>query len=163
MGTPGRQRVQAESWLDARPGDLIWCTAGLGTAESIWNALLGPWSCGAEIAVHEADFDVEERFDLIERIGVTVLCQMPSEYRQMAKHPSLEGFYIGSVRHAVSTGEPLDRAVAAIFHDAFGLTIYDGYGQAENTILVANAPGEQIRARLDGPADPRPRGRGDRR
>ena len=31
------------------------------------------------------------------------------------------------------------------FRDAFGLTIYDGYGQTENTLLVANTPGDEVR------------------
>ena len=144
-GSTWAQRLQAKYWLDARPGDLVWCTAGTGSAKAIWNVLLGPWSSGAEIAIHDGGFEVEQRFDLIERIGVTVLCQGPAEYRRMAKHPSLEKFYIGSVRRAVSAGEPLDPGVAATFHDAFGLTIYDGYGQTETTLLVANPPGIAVR------------------
>ncbi len=64
------KRLQAAQWLTARPDDLVWCTAGTGWAKSIWNVLLGPWSCGAEIAIHEGGFDAEERFDLIERLGV---------------------------------------------------------------------------------------------
>ena len=40
------KRAQAERWLDARPGEVVWCTAGTGWAKSIWNVLLGPWSCG---------------------------------------------------------------------------------------------------------------------
>ena len=139
------QRLQAEHWLDAHPGDLVWCTAGTGVAKSIWNVLLGPWSCGAEIAIHGGEFEVEQRFALIERIGVTVLCQSAAEYGLMAEHPSLETFYLGSVRHAVSSGEPLNPGVVATFHDAFGLTIFDGYGQTENTVIVANRPDSAIR------------------
>ena len=36
------KRAQAERWLDAKPDDLVWCTAGTGWAKSIWNVLLGP-------------------------------------------------------------------------------------------------------------------------
>ena len=79
------KRMQAEHWLDARSDDLVWCTAGTGWAKSIWNVLLGPWSCGAEIVLHEGPFDPRERFELIDRLGVTVLCQAPTEYRLMAK------------------------------------------------------------------------------
>ena len=139
------QRLQAEHWLDAHPGDLVWCTAGTGWAKSIWNVLLGPWSCGAEIAIHEGGFDAEQRFDLIRRLGVTVLCQAPTEYRLMAKLPWLARFDLGRLRHAVSAGEPLNPEVIEAFGDAFGLTVYDGYGQTENTLLVANAPGTQIK------------------
>jgi len=139
------KRLQAEHWLTARPGDLVWCTADTGWAKSIWNVLLGPWSCGAEIVLHEGAFDAEERFDLLERLGVTILCQTPTEYRLMAGLPALERFYLGSVRHAVSTGETLDPETIEAFRLSFGLTIHDGYGQTENTLLVANVPGTEIR------------------
>ena len=45
----------------------------------------------------------------------------------------------------VSAGEPLNPEVIKTFRDAFGLTIHDGYGQTENTLLVGNMPGAEIR------------------
>ena len=137
--------MQAEHWLDARPGDLVWCTAGTGWAKSIWNVLLGPWSCGAEIVLHDSPFDPRERFELLERLGVDVLCQAPTEYRLMAKLDEIERFDLGRLRHAVSAGEPLNPEVIQRFQQAFGVTIHDGYGQTENTLLVANAPAAAIR------------------
>jgi acetyl-CoA synthetase/medium-chain acyl-CoA synthetase len=139
------KRMQAERWLTARPGDLAWCTASTGWAKAIWNVLLGPWSCGAAIALHEGGFDPAERFELIADLGVTVLCQAPTEYRLMAKLDDLERYDLSSVRHAVSAGEPLNPEVIRAFEDAFGLTIHDGYGQTENTLLVGNFPGGEIR------------------
>jgi acyl-coenzyme A synthetase/AMP-(fatty) acid ligase len=139
------QRLQAERWLAAESGDLVWCTAGTGWAKSIWNVLLGPWSVGAPIVLHEGGFDPAERFELVSRLGVTVLCQAPTEYRLEAKISRLEAFDLGAIRHAVSAGEPLNPEVIRIFRDAFGFTIHDGYGQTENTLLVGNFPGMEIR------------------
>jgi acyl-coenzyme A synthetase/AMP-(fatty) acid ligase len=139
------KRMQAERWLDARPGDLVWCTAGTGWAKSIWNVLLGPWSAGAALVLHEGAFDPEERFRLLSELGVTVLCQAPTEYRLMAKQDGLDGFDLSRVRHVVSAGEPLNPEVIKVFRDVFGLTIHDGYGQTENTLLVGNMPGAEIR------------------
>jgi acyl-coenzyme A synthetase/AMP-(fatty) acid ligase len=139
------KRMQADYWLDARPGDVVWCTAGTGWAKSIWNVLLGPWSCGAEIVLHDAPFDPRERFELIERLGVTVLCQAPTEYRLMAKLDELDQHDLAGLRHAVAAGEPLNPEVIKIFRDTFGVTICDGYGQTENTLLVANGVGAHIR------------------
>jgi acyl-coenzyme A synthetase/AMP-(fatty) acid ligase len=102
------KRMQAEHWLDARPGDVVWCTAGTGWAKSIWNVFLGPWSRGAEILLHEGGFDARERFELLERMEVTVLCQAPTEYRLMAKLDGLERHDLSRLRHAVSAGEPLN-------------------------------------------------------
>jgi len=148
------KRMQAERWLDARPGDLVWCTASTGWAKSIWNVLLGPWSCGASIVLHAGGFDPEERFRLIRELGVTVLCQAPTEYRLMAKLGDLGRFRLGRVRHLVSAGEPLNPEVIKAFRDAFGLAIHDGYGQTENTLLVANFPGNELRPGAMGLASP---------
>ena len=139
------KRMQAEHWLDARPGDLVWCTAGTGWAKSIWNVLLGPWSRGAEIVLHEGGFDAVERLELLESLGVTILCQAPTEYRMMAKLDALGSRPLPSLRHAVSAGEPLNPEVIARFREAFGVTIYDGYGQTENTLLVANTRERAVR------------------
>jgi acyl-coenzyme A synthetase/AMP-(fatty) acid ligase len=148
------KRFQAERWLDAKSDDLVWCTAGSGWAKSIWNVLLGPWSCGSQLVLHAGGFDPAERFDLIGRLGVTVLCQAPTEYRLMAKLEGLERFDLTRLRHAVSAGEPLNPEVIKVFRDAFGLTIHDGYGQTENTILAGNFPGMEIRPGSMGVAPP---------
>ena len=139
------KRMQAERWLDARAGDLVWCTASTGWAKSIWNVLLGPWSRGSRIVLHEGGFDPAERFALIADLGVTVLCQAPTEYRLMAKLEALDRYDLSRLRHAVSAGEPLNPEVIKGFRDAFGTTIHDGYGQTENTLLVGNFPGMEIR------------------
>jgi acyl-coenzyme A synthetase/AMP-(fatty) acid ligase len=137
--------AQAERWLDAKPDDLVWCTAGTGWAKSIWNSLLGPWSCGSAIVLHEGGFDPEERFRLIGETGTTVLCQAPTEYRLMAKLEGIGRHDLFRLRHMVSAGEPLNPEVIRAFAEAFGLTIHDGYGQTENTLVVGNFPGAAIR------------------
>jgi acyl-coenzyme A synthetase/AMP-(fatty) acid ligase len=140
------KRMQAQYWLDARPEDLVWCTAGTGWAKSLWNVLLGPWSCGSAIVLHEGGFEPAERMDLIRDLGVTVLCQAPTEYRLEAKLEHLgERWKLPALRHCVSAGEPLNPEVLVRWKDAFGLTILDGYGQTENSLLVANVPGADVR------------------
>ncbi len=139
------KRDQAAQWVDCRPGDLVWCTAGTGWAKSLWNVLLGPWSCGAAVVLHEGAFDAAERFRLIEELSVDVLCQAPTEYRLMAKLDGIERHDLSRVRHMVSAGEPLNPEVIRAFESAFGRTIHDGYGQTENTLIVGNFPGPEIR------------------
>jgi acetyl-CoA synthetase/medium-chain acyl-CoA synthetase len=139
------KRAQAANWFDCRPDDLVWCTSGTGWAKSLWNVLLGPWSCGSCIVVHEGGFAPAERLDLIRDLGVTVLCQAPTEYRLEAKLPNLAAWSLPKLRHCVSAGEPLNPEVLARWREAFGLTILDGYGQTENSLLVANVPGMDVR------------------
>jgi len=140
------KRMQARVWLDAKPGDLVWSTAATGWAKSLWNVLLGPWSCGAAIVLDEGGFEPAKRMDLIRDLEVTVLCQAPTEYRLEAKLERLgERWPLPRLRHCVSAGEPLNPEVLARWKDAYGLTIFDGYGQTENSLLVANLPGMDVR------------------
>ncbi len=140
------KRMQAAVWLDVKPDDLVWSTAGTGWAKSLWNVLLGPWSCGAAIVLDAGGFDPAARMDLIRDLGVTVLCQAPTEYRLEAKLPELGSRWkLPKLRHVVSAGEPLNPEVLARWKEAFGHTILDGYGQTENSLLVANRPGLAVR------------------
>ncbi|MDQ2858778.1 MAG: AMP-binding protein, partial [Candidatus Eremiobacteraeota bacterium] len=140
------KRSQAEVWLDAKPEDLVWSTAGTGWAKSLWNVLLGPWSCGSAIVLDEGGFEPSARMDLIRDLEVTVLCQAPTEYRLEAKLDDLgQRWKLPRLRHCVSAGEPLNPEVLERWRDAFALTIYDGYGQTENSLLVANVPGMDVR------------------
>jgi acyl-coenzyme A synthetase/AMP-(fatty) acid ligase len=139
-------RSQASTWFDVKPSDLVWCTAGTGWAKSLWNVLLGPWSCGAAIVLDEGAFVAERRMDMIRDLDVTVLCQAPTEYRIEAKLADLgTRWKLPKLRHCVSAGEPLNPEVIEIWKRAFGLTILDGYGQTENSLLVANRPGIPVR------------------
>jgi len=138
-------RMEARYWLDLQEGDRLWCTSGTGWAKSIWNVFLGPWSMGTEIFFHEGGFDPAERLDLMARHDITVLCQAPTEYRLLAKTPELEQADLSKIRHAVSAGEPLNPPVIERWKELHGITIYDGYGQTENTLLVANYPGLEVR------------------
>jgi acyl-coenzyme A synthetase/AMP-(fatty) acid ligase len=140
------KRMAARFWFACTPADLVWCTAGTGWAKSLWSVLLGPWSCGSCIVLDEGGFRPEQRLDMLRDLEVTVLCQAPTEYRLEAKLPDLgTRWKLPRLRHCVSAGEPLNPEVLALWKKAFGLTIYDGYGQTENTLLVANLPGMDVR------------------
>jgi acyl-coenzyme A synthetase/AMP-(fatty) acid ligase len=131
-------RVQAEHWLDVGRGDAVWCTSETSSAMTMWNTVFGPWSRGAEVVLHEGGFDVEERMDLMFRLGPSILCQSPAEYKALAEHPKLERFRSPRLRRLVSTGDFLAPDVVATFEERWGMTIYDGYGQAETNVIVAN-------------------------
>jgi acyl-coenzyme A synthetase/AMP-(fatty) acid ligase len=123
------QRTQAEHWLGARPGQLVWCTAASGWSKSARNVFIAPWLMGAAALLHDARFDPEERLDLIERERVDVLCQAPTEYRVIAKRTQLRR--LPSLKTIVAAGEALNPEVLAVFEQATGLQIRDGYGQTE--------------------------------
>jgi acetyl-CoA synthetase len=51
----------------------------------------------------------------------------------------------GSLREAISAGEPLNPEVIGRVRSQWGMTIRDGYGQTEMTAVVANTPGSAIK------------------
>ncbi|MDX6640859.1 MAG: acetyl-CoA synthetase, partial [Solirubrobacteraceae bacterium] len=61
------QRLQAEHWLDARAGDLVWCTAASGWSKSARNVFIAPWIGGATALLHDARFDPAERVEIVAR------------------------------------------------------------------------------------------------
>src|SRR5215207_4314703 len=123
------QRLQAEHWLAARPGDLVWCTAASGWSKSARNVFIAPWILGAAALLHDERFDPHERLELLDRERVDVLCMAPTEYRVIAKRAAPRA--TPGLRVLVAAGEALDPGVLATWHEATGLWIRDGYGQTE--------------------------------
>jgi acyl-coenzyme A synthetase/AMP-(fatty) acid ligase len=139
---PG-QRLQAENWLDAREGDLVWCTAASGWSKSARNVFIAPWLRGATALLHDARFDPAERLEILEREAVSVLCMAPTEYRVMAKRVEL--CPLPALRTLVAAGEALNPEVLRAFREATGVEIRDGYGQTETGQLTAMPIGQPVR------------------
>jgi acyl-coenzyme A synthetase/AMP-(fatty) acid ligase len=138
------QRVQAEQWLGARAGELVWCTAASGWSKSARNVFMAPWLMGAPALLHDARFDPHERLDLIERERVSVLCMAPTEYRVIAKRAQLRA--LPSLKGMVAAGEALNPEVLKVWRDATGLDIRDGYGQTETGQMTGMGIGVRARA-----------------
>jgi acetyl-CoA synthetase len=138
------QRVQAEHWLGAKAGELVWCTAASGWSKSARNVFMAPWLMGAPALLHDARFDPHERLDIIERERVSVLCMAPTEYRVIAKRTQLRA--LPSLKGMVAAGEALNPEVLALWRESTGLDIRDGYGQTETGQMTGMRIG--LRARL---------------
>jgi acetyl-CoA synthetase len=146
------QRVQAEQWLGAEEGDLVWCTAASGWSKSARNVFIAPWLTGAKALLHDARFDPDERLELIERERVNVLCMAPTEYRVIAKRAKLRP--LPSLKGMVAAGEALNPEVLNAWRDATGLDIRDGYGQTETGQMTGMEIGMDARAGSMGRALP---------
>jgi acyl-coenzyme A synthetase/AMP-(fatty) acid ligase len=139
---PG-QALQAEHWLDARTGDLVWCTAASGWSKSARNVFIAPWLRGAAALLHDARFDPAERMEIVRSERVNVLCMAPTEYRVIAKRTTLGP--IDGLRSLVAAGEALNPEVLRVFDDGLGLQIRDGYGQTETGQLTGMPAGRRAR------------------
>jgi acyl-coenzyme A synthetase/AMP-(fatty) acid ligase len=125
---PG-QRLQAEHWLDARPGEVVWCTAASGWSKSARNVFIAPWLRGAAALLHDERFDPEERLAILAEEPVAVLCMAPTEYRVIAKRAQPRS--TATLRGLVAAGEALNPEVLRAWREATGLWVRDGYGQTE--------------------------------
>jgi acyl-coenzyme A synthetase/AMP-(fatty) acid ligase len=137
------QRVQAEHWLGARAGELVWCTAASGWSKSARNVFIAPWLRGAAALLHDARFDPHERLELLARERVDVLCMAPTEYRVIAKRATLRA--LPDLRGMVAAGEALNPEVLRAWRETTGLGIRDGYGQTETGQLTGMALDEEPR------------------
>jgi len=140
------QRVQAERWLGARAGELVWCTAASGWSKSARNVFMAPWITGASAMLHDARFDPVERLELLARERVNVLCMAPTEYRVIAARATLpEPSELPALRLMVAAGEALNPEVLHEWRAATKIEIRDGYGQTETGQMTGIAHDEPAR------------------
>lgn len=139
------QRVAAKAWMDIRENDVVWATAGPGWVKWVWSPFVATLTSGATGFSYLGRFNPEKYLSLMDEYQVNVLCCTPTEYRYMAKVDRLDRFSLSFLHSAVSAGEPLNREVIDTFQKYFKVEVRDGYGQTENSLLIANGVGDPIK------------------
>ena len=129
----------AKLWQDIKSTDVQWAISDTGWAKVTYGKLFGQWTQGAAILQHNARgrFDAALTLRVLESYGVTTFCAPPTAYRVMVLE-DLKSYDLSYLRHCTGAGEPLNPEVMKTWEEGTGLTIYDGYGQTETTLLVAN-------------------------
>ncbi|CAD5989608.1 AMP-binding protein [Agreia sp. COWG] len=131
-------------WLGLRPGDVHLAISSPGWAKHAWSCFFAPWIAEATIFVYNyARFDAVALLERIREEKVTSFCAPPTVWRMLIQTDLSAG--AGSLREAISAGEPLNPEVISRVRAQWGLTIRDGYGQTEMTAVVANTPGSDIK------------------
>jgi acetyl-CoA synthetase len=138
-------RTAATNWLCIEENDVVWATAGPGWQKWIWSPFLSVLGSGATGFVYYGRFEPEKYLQLLSKYEVNVLCCTPTEYRLMAKVPTIGQYQLPHLHSAVSAGEPLNREVIDTFAKHFNIQVRDGYGQTENTLLVGVMKGMEIK------------------
>ncbi len=132
-------------WLSIQDGDTVWATAAPGWQKWVWSPFLSIMGTGATAFVYDGRFDAAKYLELLEKHQINVLCCTPTEYRLMAKLSNLDDYHLDALHSAVSAGEPLNREVIDKFRQHFDVTVRDGYGQTENTLLLGFLKGAEVR------------------
>src|SRR5277367_2031507 len=131
-------------WLGLNPGDRHWTTSDTGWAKAAYGVLFGPWMNGVTTLMYNGRFEAARELELLARYKVSTFCAPPTEYRILIKE-NLGDDLFPNLRHCTGAGEPLNPEVIDVWRDKLGLTIHDGYGQTETTILAANMPAMPVK------------------
>jgi acetyl-CoA synthetase/medium-chain acyl-CoA synthetase len=141
-------RLTGRFWLDLKPGDVHWNISDLGWGKAAWSSFYGPWQMGACIFALDATgkFDPTLTLDTLAKYPITTWCAPPTALRLLVRQ-DLSRWRFPRLRHCVSAGEPLNPEVLSLWRSATGLTLHEGYGQTETTVLIGNfrSLGEPVR------------------
>ncbi|EQB36840.1 MULTISPECIES: acyl-CoA synthetase MbcS [Virgibacillus] len=138
-------KTAAENWLSINNGDKVWATAGPGWQKWVWSPFLSVLGVGATGYIYNGKFDAKTYLQLLQEHKINVLCCTPTEYRMLAKADHLDGYDLSALHSAVSAGEPLNVEVIDTFQRYFNITVRDGYGQTENTLLLGFLKGMEVK------------------
>ncbi len=133
--------VTAKYWHRVDPNGLHLTISDTGWAKSMWGKLYGQWLCEAPLFVYDFDrFHASDILPMFAKYGITTFCAPPTMLRMMIKE-DISRFDLSSVKHMTTAGEALNPEVFRRFKEATGLTIMEGFGQSESTVLIANTVG----------------------
>lgn len=138
---PIAHSITGKYWLDLRPGDIHWNLSDTGWAKAAYASFFGPWNAGAAIfsLYKKGKFDPAFTLECLSKYPVTTFCGPPTAYRMMAREISdIDAFRLPGLRHFAAAGEPLNKEIIEIWKKRTGKYIYDGYGQTETVIVLAN-------------------------
>jgi acetyl-CoA synthetase len=131
-------------WIGLRPGDVHLNISSPGWAKHAWSSLFAPWLAEATVlALDHARFDAVATLELILRERVSTFCAPPTVWRILIRQ-DLEAWKSPHLRELVGAGEPLNPEVISRVREAWGITIRDGFGQTESSVMIANTPGQVV-------------------
>ena len=134
--------ITAKYWHRVDPEGLHLTISDTGWAKALWGKLYGQWLCEAANFVYDFDrFDAEKILPMFAKYQITTFCAPPTMYRMLIKQ-DLSRFDLSSIRHASTAGEALNPEVYRQFKKHTGLSVKEGFGQSESTIIIGNLKGD---------------------
>ncbi len=133
--------ITARYWQCVDPDGLHLTISDTGWAKAMWGKLYGQWLCEAAVFVYDFDrFDSSDILPMFKKCGITTFCAPPTMYRFMIKE-DLSKYDLSSIKHASSAGEAINPEVFNQFKKATHLSIMEGFGQSEGTVMIGNFRG----------------------
>lgn len=133
--------ITAKYWHNVNPDGIHLTISDTGWAKSLWGKLYGQWLCEAAVFVYDFDrFSAEDILPMFKRYNITTFCAPPTMYRFFIKE-DLSKYDLSSLEYCTIAGEALNPEVYDQWKKATGLSLMEGFGQTESTIMVANFRG----------------------
>ena len=130
--------VTAKYWQQVQENKLHMSVSDSGWAKFSWGKIYGQWICGAAIFAYDMDkFVPLNLLKMITKYQVTTFCAPPTMFRFMLQE-DLSQFDLSCVKHCATAGEPLNPEVYNRWLEHTGLRLYEGFGQTESTVMLAN-------------------------
>lgn len=137
--------ITAKHWHNVDPDGLHFTIADTGWGKAVWGKFYGQWLMEACVFTYDFDrFHPSEILDLIGRYGVTTLCCPPTMYRMMMSE-DIDSYDLSSLKYSTTAGEALNPDLFDFWKEHTGLTIYEGFGQTETPLVIANLTGSAPR------------------
>lgn len=136
--------LTTSAWIGLRYGDIHYNISAPGWAKFAYSSFFGPWNMGATLLAYQVEkFIAKEQLATMEQYGVTTFCAPPTVLRLMIQEDLTA--YTFRIRQCVAAGEPLNPEIIEKWKKGTGLTVRDGYGQTESSLLAGNMPDSIIK------------------
>jgi acetyl-CoA synthetase len=137
--------MTARDWHGIASGDRHWTVSDTGWAKAAWGSLFGQWHERATVVQANLTKPTAAAIlSIIRDHRVSSFCAPPTLYRLLVQE-NLKAYDFSCLRQCTGAGEPLNPEVIRAWKEGTGITIRDGYGQSETTLLVGNTLGLQVK------------------
>ena len=130
--------MTAKHWHGVCPDGLHFTIADTGWGKAVWGKFYGQWLMEGAVLTYDFDrFNADEILGLIQRYRVTTLCCPPTMYRMMMGC-DVDAYDLSSLVRCTTAGEALNPDLYDFWLAHTGLKIFEGFGQTETPLTVAN-------------------------
>ncbi len=133
--------ITAKYWHQVDPEGIHFTISDTGWGKALWGKLYGQWLSEASVFTYDYDdFYAKDILGMIEKYRITTFCAPPTVFRMLV-HVDMSKFDLSSLKNVSTAGEALNSEVYTKFQNVTGLSIMEGFGQTETTLIAGNLSG----------------------